>query len=128
MRVEKNIAKLRILDKCSSHLKPTIMTSVKGDDSFLDYIPAGCPSLVQPLDLMVNKPFKDTLRTYYEEWLSKEGLLEKNKTKKGYIKAPSDVTIIKWVNNASQSIDSDLIKRSFKYAGIFCLKINEIFF
>jgi len=128
MKIEKNVAKLLILDKCSSHLKPTIMTSVKGDDSFLDYIPAGCTSLVQPLDLMVSKPFKDILRTYYEEWLSKEGLLEKNKTKKGYIKAPSDVLIIKWVKNAWESIDSELIKRSFKFASIFCLKTKEIFF
>jgi len=112
-----NIKKLILIDKCSSHQKASVIDQLK-KDSFVEFIPAGCTSLVQPLDLCINKPFKDELKRLYEKWLLDYGLTDKNKTKKGYIKAPSSILILKWVMIAWSAIDSDLIVKSFKYAGI----------
>lgn len=53
----------------------------------------------------------------YENWLKTEGFKDSNKTKKGYLKAPSCSTIIKWVNEAWTSMPSELIQESFKHAG-----------
>ena len=32
-------------------------------------IPGGCTSIVQPMDRCINKPFKDSMRVSWEEWM-----------------------------------------------------------
>jgi len=116
-KVEPNVLKLLIIDHCSSHLKDKIQKLIK-EDSFLQYVPPGCTSLGQPLDLRINKIFKDKLKNLYEDWLLKFGLLKSNTTKSGTLKAPSSILVIKWINEAWRSIDTNQIIASFKAAGI----------
>ena len=82
-------------------------------------MPEGCTSLVQPLDVVVNKVFKDKIRALYEKWLKDFGLKEHNRTKKGNLKAPSSVTILRWIDTAWSQIDSELIIKAFKSTGNF---------
>ena len=118
MKLNKDEMKMLILDKCTSHIKPSVIKAAKEDHNFIDFIPAGCTSLVQPLDLMINKPFKDGIRAMYERWMQEDGLKPSNKTKCGYYKAPDYKLMLKWIDEVWNSIDPELIKRSFKYAGI----------
>ncbi len=80
IKLQNNCMKLLILDKCSSHLKTSVVEKIKSA-GFFEFIPAGCTSLVQPLDIMVNKPFKDRLRDLFEKWINEVGLKDDNKTK-----------------------------------------------
>ena len=36
------------------------------------HVPNNCTDLLQPLDLSVNKPFKDKLRSKFSEWYTQE--------------------------------------------------------
>lgn len=122
-KLESSQLKMLILDKCSSHQKESVRKAITDEGSYIDFIPAGCTSLCQPLDLVINKPFKDSLRRLYEDWMKNEGTKPSNKTKLGYLKAPSDVKILKWIRESWNKIDEALIIKSFKYAGTILLII-----
>jgi len=49
---------------------------------------------LQPLDIAVNKPFKDQLRSKWENWMM-GGIHEYNKT--GQMKRPSYKDIVAWI-------------------------------
>lgn len=117
MKIDPDVIRLLLLDKCSSHTKKSVIDSIEVGEDSIDFIPAGCTSLVQPLDLVINKPFKDKLKDFFEKWLSETGIKETNKTKKGYVKAPSSILVLKWIKEAWCQINSDLVVKSFKYAG-----------
>jgi hypothetical protein len=106
-----------IWDKCTVHEKQSAKDALSNSSILFDYIPAGCTSILQPLDVMINKPFKDRLRKLFEEWFANEGFNEKNKTEKGYLKSPSYETICQWTLQAWNDIDPELIKKSFKCCG-----------
>ena len=36
------------------------------------HVPSNCTDLLQPLDLSVNKPFKDKLQSKFSEWYTQE--------------------------------------------------------
>lgn len=122
--------KILILDKCSAHQKESVKKGlekrekdVRGqktaiEDCSVRYIPGGCTSLLQPLDLVINKPFKEKMKMFYNEWLKTEGLSRNNITPKGYIKAPSAAILIRWVHQAWESIPKELVIKAFKTAGM----------
>ncbi len=121
IKLQNNCMKLLILDKCSSHLKTSVVEKIKSA-IFFEFIPAGCTSLAQPLDIMVNEPFKDRLSDLFEKWINEVGRKDDNKTKKGYLKTLSSLTILRWIKEAWESIDTEIIIRSFKLAGLFSCK------
>lgn len=80
-------------------------------------IPPGCTSRVQPLDVSVNKPFKDAVRTQFEKQLNGNLTLHTQ----GKIPASEQRVVLKrWVGNAWDHICSNtaMVKRSFKKCGI----------
>ena len=83
-------------------------------------VPAGCTGRVQPLDVSVNKPFKNAVRTQFEKHLNgnltfyTEGKIPASERR---------VLLTRWVGNAWDHICSnrEMVKRSFKKCGI---KVN----
>ena len=59
-----------ILDKATSHITQNILDTFKSNNQFLSFIPAGLTRFIQPLDVVVNKPYKDSLRKKYLEYCS----------------------------------------------------------
>jgi hypothetical protein len=55
------------------HEKEPIKARLKAEGILFDYIPAGCTSFLQPLDVMINKPFKDKLREKFQGWFTTDG-------------------------------------------------------
>jgi hypothetical protein len=78
-----NPKSLLMLNSCRAHITPEIKTIVN-KYSKMAVIPGGLTKKLQPLYIMVNKPFKDQLQTKWENWLM-GGMY--NKT--GQMKRPS---------------------------------------
>ncbi|RPA90955.1 DDE-domain-containing protein [Choiromyces venosus 120613-1] len=55
------------LDLMGSHKTPTVLDILRKNNITPSLIPGGCTSLVQPLDVSVNKPFKDLIRDLTDE-------------------------------------------------------------
>jgi hypothetical protein len=73
------------------------------------YVPAGCTSKCQPLDVGVNKPFKDRLKRYC--YVSQDRL-----TRMGNYEPPSTELVLRWIDTAWKDISVQTIKNSFKNA------------
>jgi len=55
------------LDLMGSHKTPAILDLFRQNDITPSIIPAGCTSLVQPLDISINKPFKGLMQDLTDE-------------------------------------------------------------
>ena len=78
-------------------------------------IPGGLTSLVQPLDVCLNKPFKDRLREKWMTWMMSG---EKTFTPGGQLRAASLVTVCQRVKESWQELSKEMVERSFKKCGI----------
>ena len=76
--------------------------------------------VLQPLDVVINKPFKDLLKKLYVSWLINQvnAELENSSTTAGYLKAPTVESLIEWVKEASKKIDASLIFTAFEKTAI----------
>lgn len=55
------------LDLCGSHKTQSVLDLLHSHDIIPSMIPAGCTSLVQPLDVSINKPLKEYVRYLTDE-------------------------------------------------------------
>ena len=78
-------------------------------------IPGGCTKYVQPPDVCWNKPFKQKIQEYYDNWLHNG---EKSYTPSGNLRAPPPEVYLQWVADAWENIPLELIRMSFKYCRI----------
>uniref|UniRef100_A0A131XQ93 Putative pogo transposable element n=1 Tax=Hyalomma excavatum TaxID=257692 RepID=A0A131XQ93_9ACAR len=104
-----------VLDAFRCHLADSVKKLLRDCGTELVVIPGGMTSQLQPLDVCVNKPFKDAVRRCYAEWM-RSG--EPAVTPTGRLKRASPATICKWIVDAWASIPEDLVRRSFKKCGI----------
>lgn len=90
------------------------------------HIPNNCTDLLQPLDLSVNKPFKDELRSKFSEWYTQDvsKQLEAG-TQIEVVQVDMRMSVMKelsswWFISAYDHIRSnpDIVKNGFKKAGI----------
>lgn len=63
-------------------------------------IPDGCTSIVQPMDRCINKPFKESMRASWQEWMRED----RAKTTMGNLKQPTRQDVLNWVSKAWESI------------------------
>ena len=66
---------LLIIDKASSRIADEVLEKFCGNLKDVSILPGGCTSIMQPLDVEINRPFKNYLKELY----IKIGL-EKNNT------------------------------------------------
>jgi hypothetical protein len=99
-----------VMDAFRGHLTEEIKTRLKNKNCDLVVIPGGMTSQLQPLDVGVNKPFKDRIRTQYNQWLSEN---EHALTPTGKIKRASAATLVEWISNAWKELKTDSITKSF---------------
>lgn len=78
-------------------------------------IPGGLTSIVQPLDVCINKPSKDSFRKKYSDWMT---FGEHTYTPVGKIRKHSVQNILYWIDQSWQKIDAADVQKSLKKCGI----------
>jgi len=73
-------------------------------------IPGGLTKKLQPLDIAVNKPFKDQLRAKWENWVM-GGIHEYNKT--GQMKRLSYKDIVAWIVESWAAVSENCVRNGF---------------
>lgn len=106
---------LLVLDSFEAHKTSQIKLAFKDENSNLAVIPGGLTSVVQPLDVCLNKPFKDRLRVKWRQWMAVGNF---DLTKDGNIKKPGYNVICNWILEAWDSIPKEMVIKSFKKCGI----------
>ncbi|GET02369.1 pogo transposable element with KRAB domain [Rhizophagus clarus] len=76
LRMAENLSKepaMMVYDSFRGHLEESVKDKFKQHDFHLAVIPAGLTSICQPLDVSINKPFKDNMRKEWHEWMCQGG-------------------------------------------------------
>jgi hypothetical protein len=99
------------LNSFRGHLTQNTKTVLQACNTDLVVIPGGMTSILQALDAVVNKPFKDYLREQYEDWIINN---QHEYTRAGNIKKPSIRLICEWILKAWNQISEESIRKGFK--------------
>ena len=104
---------LLFLDTFSAHLTDKVQKAFKESNTTVLVIPGGCTSILQPLDVSINKPIKSYLRNMWLQYM-----LEHSSDQ--IIKKPPKQLIVDWVEEANEKLDSNLciVKKSFLVTGL----------
>nr|XP_002740528.1 PREDICTED: pogo transposable element with ZNF domain-like [Saccoglossus kowalevskii] len=108
---------LIIFDSFRGHLKDSVTNQLQSNQTYRAVIPGGCTSKLQPLDVLINKPFKEYLRKEWCEFIDSQlkliGPGERPKTS-------SKQDIVNWVSRAWDKLQDrpDMVKLSFVCTGI----------
>ena len=98
------------LDTFSGHLTSVVKEAFDKCRTKLLVIPGGCTSVLQPLDISINKPLKSYIRQSWCQYMIEE--TDKGVTK---VKRPPKEAVIEWILKAQEKIEekSMIIKKSF---------------
>ncbi len=112
--VGKNRA-LLCLDTFSAHLTEAVREEFARIGSKLLIIPGGCTSVLQPLDVSLNKPFKSYIRRQWYERMVSEAEIGAAK-----ITPASKSTLMELIANATDIVESNSqgVVKSFQVTGI----------
>ena len=106
---------LLVYDAFEAHVTDPVKAAFKRENTDLAVIPGGLTSLLQPLDVSLNKPFKDRVRKKWMQWMA-DGIHEFTAT--GRQKKPSEELICSWISEAWNDIPAEMIAAAFLKCGI----------
>ncbi|CAG8555441.1 5815_t:CDS:2, partial [Scutellospora calospora] len=112
---EHKTSAMMVYDSFSGHLEDSVKKKFRENGYNLAVIPGGLTSICQPLDIAINKPFKDHLRKEWYIWMSKGGA---GKTTKGNLRHARISDVCRWIKNSWKNISTEIIIRSFEYCGL----------
>ena len=104
---------LLIIDKATTHENEEFKRACFNNDVTISYIPIGLTSILQPLDVSINNPFKDALRNEYTQYCIQKGLSNADKVSRKQI---IDFVYDVWYNK--NIITKEMIIKSFKITGL----------
>uniref|UniRef100_A0A0K0FPR9 DDE-1 domain-containing protein n=1 Tax=Strongyloides venezuelensis TaxID=75913 RepID=A0A0K0FPR9_STRVS len=99
-----------IMDSARCHITDVVKEEVR-KTSKLAIIPGGLTKFLQPLDVSVNKPFKENLRSRWKAWMCNQEAAEY--TINGRRKRASYVMVAKWVKASFEAISTNTIIHGF---------------
>lgn len=93
---------LLTLDSFKAHTTDNITKMMKEHGTTHCVIPGGCTSKLQPLNISINKPFKQILKGYWTDFIHTSVTAATDHTAK--IKTASKQQVLDWMMNAWQKI------------------------
>ena len=69
-KLETNHSAIVIFDVFKGQCTEPVLNKLEDKNILYVFVPANCTDCLQPLDLSVNKPAKDFMRTKFQEWYS----------------------------------------------------------
>lgn len=103
-----------VLDAFRGHLTASVKQALRDGRTDLVVIPGGMTSTLQPLDVVLNKPFKDRVRELYNQWMAGDN----PRTPTGRLRRPPLATVCTWVSQAWRSLPDEMVVRAFKKCSI----------
>ena len=104
-----------VYDSFKGHLEESVKKEFHESGFYLAVIPGGLTSICQPLDVSINKPFKDNLRKEWHLWMADGGA---GKTAAGNLCRAKLSDVCTWVKRSWEGISDEIIFESFKTCGI----------
>jgi hypothetical protein len=100
-----------VYDSFKGHLEESVKRKFRDSGFDLAVIPGGLTSICQPLDVSINKPFKDNLHKEWHTWMAHGGAGE---TAAGNLRRAKFSDVCLWVKNSWEAIHDETIIESFK--------------
>ncbi|CAM5118802.1 unnamed protein product [Eretmochelys imbricata] len=100
-----------VWDMFRAHKTDEVKNVAKNMKTTLAVIPEGLTSVLQPLDVCLNKPFKDRLCKMWSEWMC-SGMAKLTKGRN--LMKPEISLVTQWIKDAWVSIPSAIIEKSFR--------------
>ncbi|GES92590.1 pogo transposable element with KRAB domain [Rhizophagus clarus] len=104
-----------ILDSFTAHKITTVKNQFHEKYTDIAIIPGSLTSRLQPLDVSLNKFFKSKVQRLYNNWINDA---IKDYTPSEKIKRPTYSLVANWIKESWDSMNINMIKRSFKCCGI----------
>ena len=98
---------LLVYDTFKAHLMDPIKKKLRDHNTVVAIIPGGLTSQLQPLDVSLNKPFKEKVRVMWPEWIAGDEQKEFTKVIK-----PSITLWCNWILKAWEQIDPAIVVKS----------------
>lgn len=102
---------LLIMDLANMHTSEGTLGHLRERNVDVVFVPAGCTSIVQPVDVGIVKQFKSRVRNDWEEWMRLEH--ERENTRAGNIRQPSREDLMHWVGNSWAMEEQNTIRATF---------------
>ena len=116
------LPKMMVYDSFRGHLVESVKKKFCENGFDLAVIPGGLTSICQPLDVAINKLFKDNLRKEWHLWMANGSAGE---TAAGNLRRARLSEVCGWVKRSWDNISDEVIIKSFKKCGI-SNSLNEL--
>lgn len=100
-----------VLDSFRAHITDDVTGAMKKHSVVPAVIPGGCTSLLQPLDVSINKPMKDHAKQLWSDYMDTINATTPTKT-------ASKQQMVDWVVEAINNINKEMVIKSFKVTGL----------
>lgn len=107
---------LLVMDSFRAHTTEAVKDTLEEMNTTAPIIPGGCTSKVQPLDVCVNKPFKQLLKASWAQYLKRVFFSQDG----GKVKTATRQEITDWIVRAWQAtkVKRELIQKSFQVCAL----------
>ena len=104
------IVPILFLDSFKVHMKASVVNAIQALGVEVIFIPPGCTSIVQPVDVGYNKSFKSKMREQYSNWHLRQDPDQPtpNATRR---------QVAEWIISAEKGITEETIKNAWKRNG-----------
>ncbi|KAH8028881.1 hypothetical protein HPB51_020012 [Rhipicephalus microplus] len=103
-----------VLDVFCGHLTDAVKRALGIGKANLAVILGGMTSTLEPIDIVLNKSFKDQMRLEYQKWMSRYN----PKTPMGRLQRPPFATVCGWVLSTWRSLPDSMVENAFKICSI----------